>query len=129
MVKSLVGAGLVDYIAMDMKGPLASYDRWCGCSVDTSKIRETIDFILEGRVDYEFRMTVVPFLHREQDVCRAAEEIGSARRFFLQDFVPRETLNEKYASVLPFTSEKMHSLRERVAGILEDAHIRSRIHE
>ena len=74
VVKALVGAGLVDYIAMDMKGPLASYDRWCGCGVDKGKIRESIDFILEGRVDYEFRMTLVPFLHREQDALQAAAE-------------------------------------------------------
>ena len=30
VVKSLVGAGLIDYIAMDVKGPIAAYDRWCG---------------------------------------------------------------------------------------------------
>ena len=34
VVKGLVEAGLVDYIAMDVKGPLDAYARWCGCSVD-----------------------------------------------------------------------------------------------
>jgi pyruvate formate lyase activating enzyme len=129
VVKALVGAGLVDYIAMDMKGPLASYDRWCGCSVDKGKIRESIDFILEGRVDYEFRMTLVPFLHREQDALQAATELGPARRFFLQEFVPRETLNEKYASVQPFPPERMSAIREKVAGILQNAPFRRSIRE
>ena len=129
VVKGLVDEGLIDYIAMDVKGPLDAYERWCGCPVDKKKIRESIDFILEGRVDYEFRMTLVPFLHREEDACQVAREIRPARRFFLQEFVPRETLNEKYASIKPFSPERMKAVRETVAAILENAPIRRHIHE
>jgi pyruvate formate lyase activating enzyme len=129
VVKGLVAAGLIDYIAMDVKGPLDAYERWCGCRVDKKKIRESIEFILEGRVDYEFRMTLVPFLHREEDAHQVAREIKPAHRFFLQEFVPRETLNEKYASIKPFSPEKMKALREAVAAILENAPIRRHIHE
>jgi len=129
VIRSLVEAGLIDYIAMDVKGPLRAYERWCGCSVDRKKIRESIDFILEGRVDYEFRMTLVPFLHREEDACQAAREIKPARRFFLQQFVPRETLNEKFARIKPFSPERMKAVRETVAGILENAPVRRHIHE
>ncbi len=70
VVKGLVADGLIDYIAMDVKGPLDAYERWCGTDVDTERIRESIAFILEGHVDYEFRMTLVPFLHHEQDAIR-----------------------------------------------------------
>ena len=73
--KASLHEGLIDYIAMDVKGPLSSYERWCGTDVDKERIRESIDFILEGRVDYEFRMTVVPFLHHEQDAIEVAREI------------------------------------------------------
>ncbi len=129
VVKGLVDEGLVDYIAMDVKGPLDAYARWCGCRVDRKKIRESIDFVLEGRVDYEFRMTLVPFLHREEDAYQVAREIRPARRFFLQEFVPRETLNEKYASIKPFSPEKMKAIREAVSTILENAPIRRHIHD
>ena len=61
VVKGLVADGLVDYVAMDVKGPLDAYDRWCGVGVDRERIRESIAFILEEHVDYEFRMTLVPF--------------------------------------------------------------------
>jgi pyruvate formate lyase activating enzyme len=130
VIKGLVDAGLIDYIAMDVKGPLDAYERWCGCRVDRKKIRESIEFILEGRVDYEFRMTLVPFLHHEEDACRTAQELWPARRFFLQQFIPRETLNEKFASIQPFSPEKMKAVRETVAGILEDnAPVRRHLHE
>jgi pyruvate formate lyase activating enzyme len=128
VVKRLVADGLVDYIAMDVKGPLDAYERWCGTGVDKARIAESIAFILEGRIDYEFRMTLVPFLHREQDAYEVAQEIKTARRFFLQEFVPRDTLNPKYASIQPFSPERMKSVRETVEQILEHAPVSSHLH-
>jgi pyruvate formate lyase activating enzyme len=128
VVKGLVGDGLVDYIAMDVKGPLDAYERWCGGDVDKARIRESIDFLLEGRVDYEFRMTFVPFLHHEQDAYAVAEELRGARRFFLQDFVPRETVNPKYSSIQPFSPEKMKSVRRTVEEIFDHAPLSSHLY-
>ena len=128
VVQGLVADGLIDYIAMDVKGPLDGYERWCGTAVDKAKIRQSIDFILEGRVDYEFRMTLVPFLHHEQDAYDVAEGSKAARRFFLQDFVPRETVNPKYSSIQPFSPEKMKSVRRTVEEILEHAPLSSHLH-
>ena len=112
---------------MDVKGPLQAYERWCGVSVDKERIRESIAFILEERVDYEFRMTLVPFLHREDDALEVAREIKGLADF-LQEFVPRDTLNPKYAHIRPFSTDKMKSMRERVAAILEHAPVSSRLH-
>jgi pyruvate formate lyase activating enzyme len=119
MVKTLITDRMVDYLAMDIKGPLHDYDRWAGVSIEISRIRQTIDLILEGHVDYEFRMTVVPFLHKEHDVYAAAEEIKGAKRFFLQEFVPKDTLNPKYAGITPFSPEKMKTMRENIRSIIE----------
>jgi pyruvate formate lyase activating enzyme len=128
VLKALVEGNMIDYVAMDVKGPIEGYDRWCGVPVKKEQIRESIDFLLEGYVDYEFRMTLVPFLHKEHDAYRTAEEIGPAKRFFLQEFVPRDTLNPKYSAIRPFTSEKMKSIRESVRDILDNAPIRNHIH-
>lgn len=128
VVKGLVADGLIDYVAMDVKGPLDAYDRWCGTAVDKARIRESIDFILEGRVDYEFRMTLVPFLHHEQDAFDVAGELKSARRFFLQDFVPRETVDPRFSSIQPFSPEKMKSIRRAVESIIENAPLSSHLH-
>ena len=129
VIRGLVSERLIDYIAMDVKGPLDAYERWCGVGVNRERIRESIDLILKGRVDYEFRMTLVPFLHREQDALRVAEEIRPARRFFLQEFVPRDTLNPKYAHVKPFSPEKMGAIREGVSAILDHARVHRHLYE
>ncbi len=127
VIRRLVAEDMIDYIAMDVKGPLEAYDRWCGTKVDKQAIRESIDFILLGRIQYEFRMTFVPFLHRDQDAYQVAEEIRPARNFSLQQFIPRGTINPKYASIRPFSTEKMKSLREAVDAILEHAPIRNHL--
>ena len=44
VLKGLVNDGLIDYVAMDVKGPVDRYSRWCGVNVDTGRIRESIDF-------------------------------------------------------------------------------------
>jgi pyruvate formate lyase activating enzyme len=118
VLKGLVNDGLIDYVAMDVKGPLDRYSRWCGVNVDTKQIRESIDFILEGNVDYEFRMTVVPFLHREEDIYDVASFIRNAKKFFIQGFRPENTLNSAYAGIKPFSLDKMASVRTNVAEII-----------
>ncbi len=113
-IKGLVSEGLIDYIAMDIKGPIDRYKRWCGVDVDTKKIEESVEFILEGKVDYEFRMTVVPFLHREEDIYETAEYIKDAKQFYIQEFKPHNTLNPDFSAIKPFSSEKAEKIRQNV---------------
>jgi len=123
VVRRLVREGLVDFVAMDVKGPIPRYDRWCGVDVDTAKIEETISLLMENAVDYEFRMTLVPFLHTEDDAYEVAEYLRGAKRFFVQDFIPRNTLNPAYADVKAHLPEKMQAIREQVAAIMQHAKI------
>ncbi|MCX5817833.1 MAG: anaerobic ribonucleoside-triphosphate reductase activating protein [Proteobacteria bacterium] len=121
IIKGLVNDGLIDYIAMDIKGPVDRYKRWCGVNVDRKKIEESVQFILEGNVDYEFRMTVVPFLHREDDIYEVADYIGDAKKFFIQEFKPNNTLNPAFSDIKPFSPEKMQKIRQHVSNQLNIA--------
>ncbi len=126
MVKGLVNDGLIDCIAMDVKGPLDRYSQWCGTDVDGEKIRESIEFIMECGVDYYFRMTVVPYLHREEDVYAVASELQEAKDFIVQTFRPDITLNPAYERISPFGPDKMSEITENVADIMTYGHIRAR---
>jgi pyruvate formate lyase activating enzyme len=129
VIRELVAADLIDYIAMDIKGPMSFYERWCGTAVNRDKIEESIQFIKEGRIDHEFRMTVVPFLHKEADVYEAASRVGGAKRFVVQDFVPRNTLNPAFAHVRPFSPDRMEKIRQNAAGIIQNAQVRRTLHQ
>lgn len=118
LLKGLVNDGLIDYVAMDVKGPIDRYSRWTGTNVDTKRIRESIEFLLEGNINYEFRMTVVPFLHREDDIYEVASFVQKAKKFFIQEFRPDCTLSLAYARIRPFPPDKMKKIRTTVAGIM-----------
>ena len=118
MVRDLVEQGLVDYVAMDVKGPLSGYGRWCGVNVDVGKIRQTISFLMQGKVSYEFRMTVVPVLHKGEDVYRVAETLKAADLFIIQEFRPTNTLDPNFTAIRPYTPEKMDTLRRVVRSIM-----------
>ncbi|MCI7583091.1 MAG: anaerobic ribonucleoside-triphosphate reductase activating protein, partial [Christensenellaceae bacterium] len=53
---------------------------------DTSKIEKSVSFLLEGRVDYEFRTTVVKEFNDEESFKGIAEWIKGAKKYFLQAF-------------------------------------------
>lgn len=87
-LKKLVADGLVDYVAMDVKNCKEKYKLTCGTqSLDMSKIEESVEFLLSGIVDYEFRTTVVEGLHEPQDIEKIGEWIQGAKKYFLQNFV------------------------------------------
>lgn len=87
-LKALVKAGLLDYVAMDIKNSPEEYPKTCGVpTLDLSAVTESKDFLLGGAVDYEFRTTVVKELHSVESLTAAAEWIKGAKRYFLQGFV------------------------------------------
>jgi pyruvate formate lyase activating enzyme len=118
ILKGLVNDGLIDYVAMDVKGPVDRYSRWSGVNVDVKRIQESIEFLLEGSIDYEFRMTVVPFLHREEDIYEVASYVQRAKKFFIQEFRPDCTLSPAYARIQPFPPDKIERIRATVAEIM-----------
>lgn len=53
----LIDANLLDYIAMDIKGPFPKYDLLCGLHVDTLPVRTSIEIIVESSLPHHFRTT------------------------------------------------------------------------
>ncbi|MBQ9941992.1 MAG: anaerobic ribonucleoside-triphosphate reductase activating protein, partial [Christensenellaceae bacterium] len=87
-LKALVADGLVDYVAMDIKNAPGKYAMTAGYNkMDISGVCESVDFLLSGAVDYEFRTTVVRELHTRQDLLDIGKWIRGAKRYFLQTFI------------------------------------------
>lgn len=120
VVKNLVEHRLVHCIAMDVKGPLSGYRRWCGVAADQERIAESISFIRKCGIEHEFRMTVVPFLHQEKDVYEVARMLKGSP-FFVQAFAPRNTVDPSFMNIEPFSEERMAAIRIRAGEIMQDA--------
>ena len=89
----LIDRGLVDYVAMDIKNSPQRYAETIGRErYDLSKVEKSIALLLMGKVDYEFRTTVVAQLHDEESFHEIGKWIQGAKRYFLQCFAPRDSV-------------------------------------
>lgn len=108
-LKSLVDSKRVDYVAMDIKTSFDRYDEACGKKVDVSKIEKSIDILLGGKVDYEFRTTCVPALVTKREVLLISKRIEGARLYALQQFRNEYLLDPKWEKVSPY---EPHQIKE-----------------
>lgn len=84
-LKQLIENGLVDYVAMDLKNCREKYPLTCGVeNLSLDSIEQSIELLMQGKVDYEFRTTVVNELHTVEDIASAGEWIRGAKQWFLQ---------------------------------------------
>jgi len=87
MLKYLVGENLLDYVAMDIKNSPEHYGKSIGLpDFDLTQIRESVTFLKEGHVDYEFRTTVVRQFNKAEDFEAIARWLSGAKVYYLQAF-------------------------------------------
>lgn len=93
VLKNLVQAGLVDYVAVDIKNTPQKYHITAGVEdFEITLIQESIDFLLAGKVDYEFRTTVVKEFHEIDDFIVIAKWLQGAKRYYLQKFTDADNV-------------------------------------
>ena len=96
VLKDLVHEKLVDYVAMDVKTTLTNYTELVGNMADPVKIKESIDFLKENLVSYEFRATMIEDIHTEQIVNEMAQLLAGAHTLYIQTFRPEVTLDPAF---------------------------------
>lgn len=99
VLRSLVEAGLVDYVAVDAKNSPDRYAETVGVShLDMAPLEESLRYLIEGNVDYELRTTLVEPLHNAESILEMGQWLASLvpgkkpKRLFLQSFVDRDTV-------------------------------------
>lgn len=92
----LYDAGLLDYVAMDIKNSPARYAETAGLDqVNMLRIEQSIDVIMRSGIGYEFRTTVSNELFDDASIESAARLIAGADKYYLQKFVMRDTVPSK----------------------------------
>ncbi|MBQ2863862.1 MAG: anaerobic ribonucleoside-triphosphate reductase activating protein [Clostridia bacterium] len=121
VVKNLVNAGLLDYIAMDVKAPLSKY------SVITSvpniqEIKDSIEYIKNCGVDYEFRTTFAPNLTSD-DIKQLVKDIGFVKNYALQQYRKPEHIVKEILK--PHLPSELNALKEELGGLVNNFIIRN----
>ncbi len=123
MLKNLIDEKLIDYVAMDIKAPLAQfpisnsqfskYDEVAGTKVNLEKIKKSIEIIKKSGINYEFRTTIIPKLHQLKDIVDIAKQLKGAKKYFLQQFKPEKTINPKYKKYKPFGQKQLETIQKK----------------
>jgi pyruvate formate lyase activating enzyme len=93
VLRDLLGSGLLDFVAMDVKAPFGKYQELAGAVVTIPDIQESIGLIRESGVKFLFRTTwVKPLLH-EGDIAEIKRTLGSETPHRIQRFVAEHALN------------------------------------
>ena len=107
---------LVDYFAMDIKGPLKKYQAIAGRPVDLMAIQDSIRIILSSGLPHEFRTTVVKCLLPPDDFHEIGALIRGAQNFAIQRFVPNNTLNPTFLSKTTYNDNELLELKKIMKG-------------
>ncbi|MDP3957556.1 MAG: anaerobic ribonucleoside-triphosphate reductase activating protein [bacterium] len=124
VLRSLIEKNLVDYIAMDFKTSLPDYRSLVGQWADEMKLRESIELLKQGDVDYEFRTTLIREVHTPEILKAMSATLAGAKRLFLQTFRSGTVLNPAFKDYHAFTLEEMQDIEKLFSGSVEAVAIR-----
>lgn len=119
MLAKLINEKLIDYTAMDIKLPKERYDQVFFTAIPVENIQKSIDILKASGVDYEFRTTVVPGVHTEDDLVLMAEWIGGGKnppKYFLQNFRAERNIDPAYGAIKPYSDEFFERVCAKIAG-------------
>jgi pyruvate formate lyase activating enzyme len=112
-IKGIWEKGLIDYIAIDLKGPADKYQQVAGVSIDIDKYKQAIDYVIKSRIPHEFRSTIVPALLSKSDISLMGEMIRGADRWYLQKFISNVDMIDNTLKNTPsFTDKEMEEMVE-----------------
>ena len=87
-LQALIESGNIDYVAMDIKNSKEKYLITAECDEDDlQNVKQSVEILKQGKIDYEFRTTVVKEYHEPEDIKKIAEWISGAPKYFLQNFI------------------------------------------
>ncbi|MGO9307415.1 MAG: anaerobic ribonucleoside-triphosphate reductase activating protein [Spirochaetia bacterium] len=116
MIQRLVAERLVDFIAMDIKAPLASYEHRVNAAVDTSAILRSIELIIASGLPHEFRTTCLDTLPSTDDFLSIAQLVKGCDQYVLQPFRGGKVLDPSMAAGQPPDESRLARIAETLSA-------------
>lgn len=112
----------VNYVALDLKTSLGKY-KLLGAK-DTNGLLRTVEMLKMGKVEYEFRTTVVPKLVTAEDMNQICELVKGAKTYALQQFVPQNTLDKRFEGLRPYGTKVINEFAGTMKNFAENVVLR-----
>jgi len=106
VLKRLIEKKLADYIALDIKAPL-TWEKY------------------KRATNIEFRTTFVPKLMTSSYVITIAKQLKGAKRYALQQFIPRTTVAKRFERIEPYKQEILKKLGKEIKNMFQNFELRN----
>jgi pyruvate formate lyase activating enzyme len=91
VLRIAVEQGLVDYVAMDIKNSKEKYAMTIGTTAfKMEDIEESVRFLIDGRIPYEFRTTSILEYHNQKDFEEIGKWLAGAKKYYIQRYIDSE---------------------------------------
>ena len=93
--------------------------------VDIKNIEESVEFLKTGKIDFEFRTTVVPGVHSKEDFVEIAKWIGGKNvKYYLQNFRPEKTIDPEFEKLEPYKDQWLKEVAEQISPYFKFCQVR-----
>jgi pyruvate formate lyase activating enzyme len=136
MMKKLIDEKLINYLALDVKAPKEKYGKLIGIENKVfveriiKNIERSVEILKEGKIDYEFRTTVIPTLLEKEDILKIGKWLSSLSpgqklpKYFLQNFRPEKTLNPSFEKIKPYENSYLLEIQKALSPFFEVCQVR-----
>lgn len=107
LLKDLLKQNLIDYVALDLKGPPDKYAFIVSRNIDFSCIEESLTILRNSSLDYEVRTTVVPGLLDTTEFLKMLPSLKGVKKYILQQFRPGKTLDPSWQEIPSYPPVKL----------------------
>lgn len=114
--------GLLDYVAMDIKTSVQRYGA-VGCH-DVDAVRRSVDIVMRKAPDYEFRTTFEKGVVQPEDIASIGLWVKGAKRFYLQRFNPKVTLDGSLGDGVQYSYEDLEGFAKELGAFVDSVKIR-----
>lgn len=124
IIKKLLANNLLDYVAMDIKHEIWSFDKIIWVKTDEKPYLESINILKNSNIDYEFRTTVIKWIHDEKIIENISKYISWAKAYYLQNYRAWNTLDPNF-SWRSFSSLELEKFKNIADKYIKNVKIRN----
>ena len=129
VLKKLIKAKLLDYVAMDIKAPQEKYFEAVGLpkymnDKIVKSINLSINILKESGLDFEFRTTIVPEMLEKEDIFKITKWIKPAPKYFLQNFRAEKTINGELEKQRPYPNAYLLDIQKKISPFFDICRVR-----
>lgn len=110
MLKRVIEDKIVDYVAMDIKAPLEKYSFAANADVNTQKIKQSIRILMSSKIEYEFRMTLIPKFVDIESFKEVCQMLKGSKRLYIQQFEKsNDMIDDSFKAEKAYTDEELET--------------------